>query len=117
MGMYVSKLEELESRRVEDPEAEGVTSRTLGGGKLGNPNFDMRHFTVAPGGHTSFRACPWETEIFVLSGRGKALRMSGETEIGPGSFVFVPPGEEHGLANNGDEPLSYLCVIPAAKYC
>ncbi|HEX9191576.1 MAG TPA: cupin domain-containing protein, partial [Candidatus Deferrimicrobiaceae bacterium] len=76
-----------------------------------------RHFELAPGGHTPFHAHPWEHEVFVLSGKGMVLRAGGETEVGPGSFVFVPPDEEHAFANAGSETFSFLCAIPAAKAC
>ena len=41
----------------------------------------------------------------------------GGTDVGPGSFVFVPPDEEHAFANTGAETFSFLCAIPAAKVC
>ena len=41
----------------------------------------------------------------------------GETEVGPGSFVYVAPDEEHNFENAGDTPFTFLCVIPAAKFC
>ena len=44
-------------------------------------------------------------------------RNGGETEVGPGSFVFVPSDEEHAFANAGAETFSFLCAIPAAKVC
>ena len=55
--------------------------------------------------------------MFVLSGRGKVKRKDGETEVGPGSFVFVPPDEEHAFANAGTDTFSFLCAIPATKMC
>ena len=53
--------------------------------------------------------------MFVLSGKGKVKRKDGVTEVGPGSFVFVPPDEEHAFANAGAETFSFLCAIPATK--
>jgi len=41
----------------------------------------------------------------------------GETEVGPGSYVFVPPDEEHAFANAGTEVFTFLCAIPATKVC
>jgi quercetin dioxygenase-like cupin family protein len=55
--------------------------------------------------------------VFVLSGKGKVKRRDGETEVGPGSFVFVPGDEEHAFANAASETFSFLCAIPAAKVC
>ncbi|OGP34669.1 MAG: hypothetical protein A2X88_08860 [Deltaproteobacteria bacterium GWC2_65_14] len=53
----------------------------------------------------------------VLSGKGIARRKDGKSEVGPGSFVYVPPGEEHNFENAGVEPFAFLCVIPAEKLC
>ena len=115
--MHVGCWKDVEGKAVADPGAEGVTIRVLMGDNVGAPTFTTRHFEVAPGGHTPFHAHPWEHEVFVLSGKGKVLRKGGETEVGPGSFVFVPPDEEHAFANAGGEPFSFLCAIPAAKVC
>jgi mannose-6-phosphate isomerase-like protein (cupin superfamily) len=55
--------------------------------------------------------------VFVLSGKGKVTRKDGETDVGPGCFVFVPPDEEHAFANAGTDIFSFLCAIPATKAC
>ena len=115
--MYAAKWSDVEGKTVTDPGAEGVTIRVLMGDNVGAPNFTTRHFEVAPGGHTPYHPHAGEHEIFVLSGKGKVKRKDGETEVGPGSFVFVPPDEEHAFANAGTDTFSFLCAIPAAKAC
>ncbi|MBP2673166.1 MAG: hypothetical protein H6Q84_6 [Deltaproteobacteria bacterium] len=115
--MHVAHWGEIEGKTVTEAGAAGVTIRVLMGDNVGAPNFVARHFEVAPGGHTPFHAHPWEHEVFVLSGKGKVRRPDGETEVGAGSFVFVPPGEEHAFGNDGPGVFSFLCVIPAAKVC
>jgi len=115
--MHVANWEEIEGKEVSDPGASGVTIRVLMGENVNAPNFVTRHFEVAAGGHTPFHAHPWEHEIFFLSGKGKVRRAGGATEVGPGSFVFVPAGDEHAFENAGLEVLSFLCVIPTTKTC
>lgn len=115
--MHVSRWEEVEGKPVTDPGAKGVSIRVLMGDNVGAPTFSMRHFELSPGGSTPYHTHPWEHEVFVLSGKGKLLRKGGETGIGPGSFVYVPPDEEHSFVNGGDAPFSFLCVIPATKFC
>jgi len=115
--MHTAKWSAIEGKPVTDPEAKGVTIRVLMGENVGAPTFTMRHFEIAPGGHTPFHSHPWEHEVFVLSGRGIARRRDGQSRVGPGSFVYVPPDEEHNFENAGDEPFSFLCVIPAEKLC
>ncbi len=115
--MHVGRWKDVEGKAVTEAGADGVTIRVLMGDNVGAPNFTTRHFEVAPGGHTPYHTHPWEHEVYILSGKGKARRKGGETEVGPGSFVYVPPDEEHSFVNAGDAPFSFLCVIPAAKFC
>ncbi len=115
--MLVSRHSEVEGKPVTESGAKNVTIRVLMGENVGAPNFTMRHFTLAPGGSTPYHTHPWEHEVYVLSGTGKALRKGGETEVSPGSFVYVPPDEEHSFVNAGESPFVFLCVIPATKVC
>jgi len=115
--MHIGAWKDVEGKAVTEAGAGGVTIRVLMGDNVGALNFTLRHFEVAPGGHTPYHTHPWEHEVFVLSGKGKVMRKDGETEVGPGSFVFVPPDEEHAFANAGSEAFSFLCAIPATKVC
>lgn len=115
--MHVSRWDAVEARPVTDPGAENVTIRILMGDNVGAPTFAMRHFSVGKGGSTPYHTHPWEHEVYVLSGKGKVARKGGETPVEPGSFVFVPPDEEHSFSNAGEDPFEFLCIIPAAKYC
>ncbi len=115
--MKVANFSEVEARSVSEPGAKGVTLRVLMGKNVGATNYVMRHFELAPGGNTPFHTHDWEHEVFVLSGQGKVRRTAGgETEIGPGSFVFVAANEEHGFTCTGSAPLAFLCVVPGGKY-
>jgi quercetin dioxygenase-like cupin family protein len=115
--MHAAKWSDIEGKAVTDAGAEGVTIRVLMGDNVGAPTFTMRHFEVAPGGCTPFHAHPWEHEVYVLSGTGKVRQKGGERKVGPGSFVYVPPDEEHNFENAGQAPFTFLCVIPSTKSC
>jgi quercetin dioxygenase-like cupin family protein len=115
--MHIGAWKDVEGKAATDAGAGGVTIRVLMGDNVGALNFTLRHFEVLPGGHTPFHAHPWEHEVFVLSGKGKVKRKDGEADVGPGSFVFVPPDEEHAFANTGTDTFSFLCAIPATKAC
>ena len=115
--MNVASWSEIEGKAVGEAGAKGVTIRVLMGDNVGAPNFVMRHFEIAPGGFTPYHAHPWEHEVYVLGGTGKVRRKDGETGIGPGSFVYIPPDEEHNFSNAADAPLTFLCVIPATRVC
>ena len=49
-----------------------------------------------------------EQVVFFFSGRGKAMIAGEEIEVHPGTTIHVPKGIEHGIANTGGEPLSFL---------
>jgi len=115
--MYAAQWKDIEGKTVTDPGAEGVTIRVLMGDNVGAPTFTMRHLEIAPGGRTPFHAHPWEHEVYVLSGTGKVRQKGGERKVGPGSFVYVPPDEEHNFENAGEAPFTFLCVIPANRLC
>lgn len=115
--MHVAGWMDVEGKAVTEPGANGVIIRVLMGENVGAPNFVMRHFEVAPGGSTPYHAHPWEHEVYILGGQATVRRNGGESLAGPGSFVYVAPGEEHNFSNAGDSALTFLCVIPAAKVC
>ena len=49
-----------------------------------------------------------EQVLFFLSGAGKASIAGHEIDAVPGTTIHVPKGVRHGIANTGDEPLSFL---------
>jgi quercetin dioxygenase-like cupin family protein len=114
--MKVKHYTDVTATAVEEG-AKGVKIRWVIAEDDGAPNFAMRHFEIAPGGHTPHHTHPWEHEVFILSGRGKVSGPEGEVALEPGSVVLVPPDEEHHFANHGDEPLTLLCLVPHQKSC
>ena len=49
-----------------------------------------------------------EQVLFFLSGVGKASIAGHEIDAIPGTTIHVPKGVKHGIANAGEEPLSFL---------
>jgi quercetin dioxygenase-like cupin family protein len=104
--------------------AQGVSIRWLIRDVDGAKNFFMRHFEIAPGGHTPRHSHPWEHEVFILEGNGVVLGAEGEKEFSPGDVIFVPAGEEHQFRNpslpgseTGEKPVAFLCLIPSKENC
>ncbi|MFQ6121687.1 MAG: cupin domain-containing protein [Dehalococcoidales bacterium] len=93
-------------------ELPGVTKREVINADDGAPNFCMRVFEVEPGSSTPSHSHSWEHEVYILSGRGVVIGEQEETQIAAGSVVFVPPNEHHCFANNSNEPLRFICLIP-----
>lgn len=112
--MKVAHFEQIPAQDVTMDGAYGCKIRLLIGEPDGAPNFTMRQFDVAPGGHTPHHSHPYEHEVFVLAGTGIVLQGDKEFAIRPGSVVFVPPGVPHQFRNTGNETLRFLCLIPNA---
>ena len=111
--VIVGKSREVPALTLDDGEVvRGVTKRVLIGPEQGAPNFVMRLFTLDAGGHSPRHTHAWEHEIYILSGRGTAVSAEGDTEIGAGDFIYVPPNDLHQVRNTGSEPLEFLCLVP-----
>jgi quercetin dioxygenase-like cupin family protein len=110
--MKVAHYEQIAASPVTTEGSFGCQIRCLVGPDDGAPSFSMRHFEVAPGGHTPRHTHGYEHEVFILEGTGVAFGAGGEQPLRPGVAVYVEPGEEHQFRNTGSGPLKFLCLIP-----
>ena len=76
------------------------------------PNFALRRFTMQPGGGMPRHTNTVEHEQYVLQGHARIEIGSEAFEVHPGDVVFIPEGVEHSYQNLGQEPFSFLCMIP-----
>ena len=97
--------------------AEGVKIRWIITEDMGAPNFVMRHFEIAPGGHTPLHRHAWEHEVFILGGDGVVVSDQGEVPLNAGDVVFMPGEEQHQFRCTGSDPLALLCLIPSKDKC
>jgi quercetin dioxygenase-like cupin family protein len=93
----------------------GTVLRVLVGRDEGARIFTMRLITIDPGGQIGMHDHPWEHEIFVVRGEGKAMVEGLAEDLEPGKWAWIPPDETHGFENTGDEPLEFICCIPMPK--
>jgi quercetin dioxygenase-like cupin family protein len=110
--MIVGKEENVEPTEVNEKDIEGVSMKVVISPEAGAPNFVMRVFDIQPGGHTAYHTHAWEHEVYVLEGKGMVRQGEKEHLLEKGSFVLVPPGEEHNFANTGDGLFRFICVVP-----
>jgi quercetin dioxygenase-like cupin family protein len=96
--------------------AHGCTVRWLVGKNDAAPNFAMRQFEVAPGGHTPKHFHDYEHEVFVLEGEGVVIEGENEHPIKSGDVVYVVPNELHQFRNTSDTPLKFLGLVPNSSY-
>jgi quercetin dioxygenase-like cupin family protein len=115
--MKVQSIESHAQQAVEMAGAADVKMRMLIGPQENATVFHMRHFEVAPGGHTPHHQHDYEHEIVVLKGQGLARSAQGDRPIHAGEVIWVPPNEMHQFQNTGPQPLEFVCLIPAPKSC
>jgi len=113
--MKVVHYEDVELEPVYAEGAEGAQIRWLIAQKDGAPNFAMRMFEIAPGGHTPYHQHDWEHELYCLSGKGVLVTEQGETAFGKNDVMFVDPNMMHNFKNTGTDTLKFLCMIPHEK--
>ena len=111
--MKISHYTEVQAKPVEVEGAREVTVRWLLSESDGAPNFAMRLFESAPGGHTPRHHHPFEHEAFVLEGTGTVLEGDAERPLKAGDVVLVDPDEVHQFRNTGEAPMKMLCLVPA----
>lgn len=110
--MKVQACHKVESNAVEMEGAEGCRVRWLVGEADGAPNFAMRQFEIAPGGHTPRHSHPYEHEVYVLEGAGVVVDGDAERPLAAGDVVFVAPDDVHQFRNSGAQTMKFLCLIP-----
>jgi quercetin dioxygenase-like cupin family protein len=103
---------------LEDVNAEGASYtkiRWLISQKDDAPNFAMRLFEIAPGGHTPLHKHDWEHEVFIVEGSGKLVFEDGEQAFVANDAIYVDPNKMHQFTNTGDTTMKFLCMIPHDK--
>jgi quercetin dioxygenase-like cupin family protein len=91
----------------------GATRRILIGHAEGADDFIIRYFTLPPGGHSAHECHPHQHGVVIVQGHGRVLLGDTWTPIGVGDVVYVAPNEQHQFEASPDQPLGFLCVIPA----
>jgi len=110
--MHIGTIVDRSLSPVEMDGAKDAHISILLGNEEGAPNFVMRQFRLAPGGHTPRHDHSWEHEIFVVRGRGE-LMVEGEMyPLQAGTFALVAPGENHQFNAAANTELVFLCIVP-----
>jgi quercetin dioxygenase-like cupin family protein len=110
--MELKEYREIQGRLIDNEAARGINARVVIGKADGAPNFCMRVFEIAPGGHTPRHAHAWEHEMFVHAGAGEVFGNGRWQPLQAGQAVFNPGNEEHQMRNNGRELLIVVCLVP-----
>jgi len=85
----------------------------------GYPEYGLRFFTAKPGGEIPIHSHFYHQTMYILSGEFECWSFDSATDglkekaiCGPGSFIYVPSLEPHGMRNTSDaEEATFLCCI------
>jgi quercetin dioxygenase-like cupin family protein len=108
------KIQHYRDVKPEEP-VQGAKMHVVAGPEEGAPNFIMRIFEIEPGSNTPFHEHDWEHEIFIIDGPAGVRSSESTTPLKPGTAIFIPSGEKHGIVNLGQETVKLVCVIPNIK--
>jgi len=82
----------------------------------GAANFEMRRFTIKPGGSIPKHYHPdIEHEQYVLKGRYKVGLGTKVHSVKAGDSIYIPAGTPHWYTNDGKETARFLCIIPKVE--
>jgi len=82
----------------------------------GAPNFEMRRFTIKPGGSIPRHYHPTiEHEQYVLRGKYKVGIGNKVHEVKEGDSIYIPPNTPHWYRNTGKGNAEFLCIIPKVE--
>ncbi len=76
-----------------------------------DPRLSVSMLAIEPGVEIPIHTHETQADsIYVLSGEGEAYCNGEWRKIGSGDYLLIPPGEEHGVRNTGEEPLKLFIV-------
>jgi len=79
----------------------------------GAPNFEMRKFTIKPGGSIPKHYHPdIEHEQYVLKGRYRIGIGAKVHTVKVGDSVYIPAGTPHWYKNTGRGNAEFICIVP-----
>lgn len=81
-------------------------------GEQGSRNLVVTWIEVPPGAEQRRHSQSECEQVYVVvRGSGRMWVAGDEEAVSQGDLVFIPPGSEHGITNDGDEPLAYVTVM------
>jgi quercetin dioxygenase-like cupin family protein len=79
----------------------------------GAPNFELRKFTIKPGGSIPKHFHPdIEHEQYVLGGHYEVGLGEKVYKVKAGDSLYIPAGTIHWYENRGKENAEFLCIVP-----
>ena len=107
--MTIKDIHEIEAVDIAD--ATWVTRKMLLS-RSETPNFEMRCFSIQPGGEMLRHMNHVEHEQFVLHGKTRIGIGDEEFDVQYGNIIFIPANLPHWYRNTGTEVFQFLCLVP-----
>lgn len=76
---------------------------------------ELRYFEVAAGGFTTLERHQHVHNVMVIRGSGRCIVGDDTYALGVNDLVCVPPMTWHQFQAAADEPLGFLCMVPADR--
>ncbi|MCB2226224.1 MAG: cupin domain-containing protein [Desulfarculaceae bacterium] len=102
-------------------EVKGISVRWLskcGDDGHGNPEYGLRLFTAQPGGEIPIHNHFYHQTMYITEGEFECYAYDPESDeltetklCGPGSSIYIPSLEPHGMKNVSDGQGRFLCCI------
>jgi quercetin dioxygenase-like cupin family protein len=84
----------------------------------GYPEYGLRYFTIQPSGQIPIHNHFYHQTMYILSGQFECWEFDSGTDklkkkviCGPGTSIYIPSMQPHGMKNIGDEAAAFLCCI------
>ena len=110
--MFVSHINDIESRELHGDAVKDITKQVLIGPKEGWSDYVMRRFSLEKGGYAPYHTHPWPHITYILEGEG-TLHLDGvDYHLTSGSVSYVPSNKIHQIKAAIDSPLVFICIVP-----
>jgi quercetin dioxygenase-like cupin family protein len=103
------------TRLYQNDTANQVSETWMIGKAEGAQNFALRYYQIGPGGFSNKERHSHDHGILILQGSGQVFLEGKTYSVSRGDIIYISPNELHQLSNQGEEPLGFLCVIPARR--
>ena len=84
----------------------------------GYPEYGLRFFTIQPDGQIPIHNHFYHQTMYILSGEFECWEFDPETDAlkqkaicDPGTSIYIPSLQPHGMKNTSDGPSTFLCCI------
>ncbi|MCF7935484.1 MAG: cupin domain-containing protein [Synergistales bacterium] len=75
-------------------------------------DYVVRFFTLPPRAHIDTHGHHWPHYLISLHGHGQVVIDGEPRDLPADSWAHVPPHAPHAYDNLGDDPWSFLCIVP-----